>query len=365
MKARTIEYIGDGSLKKEYEKLKKKLAAEGLFAPERKRNIPKCPQKIGVITSKAGVVMQDFTVNLGQYGFKVTMVNSRVEGKDAIHDILSAIHAIKKKDIEVLVIMRGGGSWESLQPFNTESVVRAVADMPCPVLTGIGHDTDITLSQMAADMGVSTPTAAAKHLCAYWDKVLPFITAAETNIMKSFRQSVSGMTESIGGNTTTVMRTYDRSVSGKARELSENTRRISSLFAGIREKIVRAGSVLQRSVGSMRSGIRSQSRHLKEMAQKLAHLSAEQITGTNEKFTEHWHCIISEQHKCVRKVRKTVEYLEKNIRLVNPENNLKLGYSISYVNGKVIRSAQDVNVGDTAEIRLSDGKLTSDIKKVE
>ena len=117
-----------------------------------------------MVTSMSGVVIQDFTANLSRHGFKVLTVDSRVEGKDAIHDLLAAIRTMAKQDIEVLVIMRGGGSWESLQAFNTESVVRAVGGFKVPVLTGIGHDVDRTLTEMVADVGRSTPTAVAEAL---------------------------------------------------------------------------------------------------------------------------------------------------------------------------------------------------------
>ncbi len=168
-KSTTIEYAGVGDLKRAYDKLKATLAAEGLFASENKRMLPKFPKKIGVITSMAGVVISDFTSNLNRRGYKITTIDSRVEGKDAIHDLLASLKTMKNQDIDVLVIMRGGGSWESLQAFNTESVIRAIAGFKVPVITGIGHDTDVTLAEMVADIGRSTPTAVAEALNEPWD----------------------------------------------------------------------------------------------------------------------------------------------------------------------------------------------------
>ena len=107
MKVQTIEYAGEGALKKSYDTLRQKLSEEGLLASDRKRQLPLYPRKIGVITSRSGVVIQDFSANLGRYGYEVTMVDSRVEGKDAIHELLSALRTLAKRDIEVLVIMRG------------------------------------------------------------------------------------------------------------------------------------------------------------------------------------------------------------------------------------------------------------------
>jgi len=164
--ADTIELRGEGALKKAYDELKKKLEGEGLFAPERKRPLPELIHKIGVITSREGAVIHDFVNNLGKFGYEVNLVDSRVEGQQAVKSLIEAIHTLKKKDIEVLVIIRGGGSLESLQAFNNEALVREVVNFPVPVIAGIGHDKDVPLVALAADVMVSTPTAAT-HLINY------------------------------------------------------------------------------------------------------------------------------------------------------------------------------------------------------
>ncbi len=167
----TIEYAGEGILKKEYEKLKKKLAEEGIFAEERKRPIPKYCRKVGLITSKQGAVMADFLSNLGKYGFQIKMIDSRVEGQGAVEDLLSAIKTFKKQNIEVLVIMRGGGSLESMMAFNNELLVREVVNFKVPVVAAIGHHKDEPLVALAADLAVSTPSIAATFLTEPWRQV--------------------------------------------------------------------------------------------------------------------------------------------------------------------------------------------------
>src|SRR3989344_3474182 len=184
--AETIELAGEGALKKEYEKLKKKLGDEGIFEESKKRTIPSYPQKIGIITSKKGAVLGDFLSNIGNYGFKITMVDSRVEGQAAITDLLSAIKTVKKKDIEVLVIMRGGGSFESLQPFNNELLVREVANFPVPVIAAIGHDKDVPLVSLAADLEVSTPSIAAITLSESWKEAVLLVERHRTDIISSY-----------------------------------------------------------------------------------------------------------------------------------------------------------------------------------
>ncbi len=167
--ADTVELVGEGALKKAYDALKKKLEAEGLFAPERKRPLPEFVRKVGVVTSLKGAVIHDFENNLGKFGFVISVCDARVEGQQAVKPILAALATLAKEDIEALVVIRGGGSLESLQGFNNEAVVRAIADFPVPVIAGIGHDQDVPLAALAADYMTSTPTAAAHLLGRSWE----------------------------------------------------------------------------------------------------------------------------------------------------------------------------------------------------
>jgi len=186
--ADTIELAGEGDIKKQYEELKKKLSKEGLFDAENKRPLPKYPQKIGVITSKQGAVIHDFLNNIAKFGFKISMIDSRVEGQGAVEDLLNSIKTFRKKDIDVLVIIRGGGSMESLMPFNNELLVREIAGFPVPVIAGIGHDKDVPLAAMASDAMVSTPTAAANLISESWEKAFLFVERLERKILANFSQ---------------------------------------------------------------------------------------------------------------------------------------------------------------------------------
>ena len=177
--ADTVELVGEGALKKAYDDLRKKLEEEGVFAAARKRILPDYIQRIGVITSMKGAVIHDFENNLGKFGFKVNVIDSRVEGAQAAAPLLAAIRAMREMvddtgsrgtGIEALVIIRGGGSLESLQAFNNEALVREVIDFPVPVIAGIGHDQDVPLMALAADYMTSTPTAVAHLLSRSWEE---------------------------------------------------------------------------------------------------------------------------------------------------------------------------------------------------
>jgi len=187
----SIELAGEGALKKEYDRLFKKLEAEGLFAAARKRPIPFCPSRIGVISAKQGAVINDFLNNIGKFGFKIEFIDSRVEGQQAVGDLLAAIKTFKRRQIDVLVIIRGGGSLESLQAFNNEMVVREIASFPVPVIAGIGHDKDVPLSAMAADFAPSTPTAAANLLAQSWYDFLQNIRRQQMLILGYYRNALA------------------------------------------------------------------------------------------------------------------------------------------------------------------------------
>lgn len=364
LKVRTIEYAGEGALKKEYEELKKKLTIDGLFATERKRELPEYPQKIGVITSRSGVVIQDFNSNLGRYGFKTTMVDSRVEGKDAIHEILASIKTLAKQDIEVLVIMRGGGSWESLQAFNTESVVRAIAEFKCPVLTGIGHDVDVTLAELVADVGASTPTAVAEKLNESWDTLTGSIDSAEMKILGEYRQVLSNVSHTIDSDAENITRYFERSLSDIHKVISSRSENMRSFFRSIEKIILRASTAFQNVVGIMKSQIRSEHKLLSNISKTLTKHMQESVVDMQENIIQSTRTILTYQTSNLEIINKSLGFIEKSIRLSDPSHNLKLGYSLSYVNGKLVRSNKDVKVGEEIETRLADGSFTSEIKNV-
>lgn len=188
----TIELAGEGALKKEYDKLLKKLSAEGIFDQKRKRAIPAMARRIGVITSKQGAVIHDFLNNIGKFGFFIEMIDSRVEGQSAVNDLLASIKTFKKRGIEVLVIIRGGGSLEAMLAFNNELVVREIAAFPVPVIAGIGHDKDVPLASMAADVAVSTPTAAANLLSQSWMDAEGTLDRQRTLIVEAYKNALNG-----------------------------------------------------------------------------------------------------------------------------------------------------------------------------
>lgn len=159
-----VEDAGIGALHREFEALKARLEAEGLFAEERKRSLPPCPSVVGVVTSPSAAALRDIlrTLRLRCPLVRVVLAPALVQGDGAAEQVAAAIDALSAQgDAEVVIVARGGGSMEELWAFNEEVVARAIARSAVPVITGVGHETDFTIADFVADWRASTPTAAA------------------------------------------------------------------------------------------------------------------------------------------------------------------------------------------------------------
>ena len=299
-KAKTIQLMGEGELKKEYEKLKKKLEDEGLFDLDKKKEIPSFVKRVGIITSKQGAVISDFLNNLGRFGFQIKFIDSRVEGLEAVKDLLNSVKTIKKADIDVLVIMRGGGSLESFLAFNNEVLIREVSSLPFPVIAAIGHDKDVPLLALAADKMVSTPTAAANLLNQSWQEVESELKAREREIFNSFSSS-----------------------------LRSSEYRINNLFLKIKDKLEKVISLFK--------------------------MIEYRIKSVIPKILENE----------IDKMRDKLENIEKIINQNDPERNLKLGYCIATNKKGVIKNINDVKVEDIIDLKVFNGIINTQIKKIQ
>ncbi len=191
-RAETIALSGEGSLKRAYELLKKKLEAEGLFA--RKRPLPEFIERIGIVTSRTGAVIDDFRKNLKPLGLQLFFKDVRVEGATAVDQIVAAISLLNRSvpDLDAIALIRGGGSLEDLQPFNNELVARAVFGSNVPVIAGIGHDRDVPITSLVADKETSTPSIAALVINSSWDRAFSELPIAERSLFADFEGILSG-----------------------------------------------------------------------------------------------------------------------------------------------------------------------------
>jgi exodeoxyribonuclease VII large subunit len=179
--------LGAGSLYEQFLRLKAKLEAEGFFDVARRRALPPHPRRVGIVTSLAGAALHDMLTTLARRAphVQVVVYPSLVQGSEAPAALLAALaQAAQLREADVLVIARGGGSIEDLWAFNDERVVRAVAAMPMPVISGVGHETDVTLCDLAADLRAATPTAAAELVAPERDALLQVLAQTAQRLQR-------------------------------------------------------------------------------------------------------------------------------------------------------------------------------------
>ena len=184
-----MEDAGLGALKRQFEELSAKLAAEGLFAPERKRPLPALPRRIGVITSPSGAAVRDILHVLARRfpAVAVLIYPVAVQGAQAAAEIIAALElAGRRSECDVLILARGGGSLEDLWAFNDEGLARAIVASPIPVISGIGHEIDFTIADFAADVRAPTPSAAAELVVPDADEWLTAIARLGTRLRRRY-----------------------------------------------------------------------------------------------------------------------------------------------------------------------------------
>ena len=195
-----IRPAGRGSLHQEFERLKAQLEAEGLFAPERKRSLPAYPKRIGVITSPTAAAFRDVVnVLTRRYPLaKVLLAPTLVQGETAPPQIVAALAALNaREDVDVILIVRGGGSLEDLWAFNDERVARAVAASRLPVISGVGHETDFTLTDFAADSRAPTPSAAAEMATPDRAELQAMLQQRQARLTRTFEAQLHGFRDRV------------------------------------------------------------------------------------------------------------------------------------------------------------------------
>jgi exodeoxyribonuclease VII large subunit len=324
---RQIELRGVGALQIAFEKLKLKLAAEGLFAPERKRPLPKYSQRIGLVTSPTGAAIRDVlhVVQRRNPGLEIILAPCRVQGQGAAEEIAEAVKLLNEfGNLDLILITRGGGSLEDLWAFNEEIVARAIFESEIPIVSAVGHEIDFTIADFVADVRAATPSAAAEII---------------TERVFASRQLVESLTQRM-------MRMHPR------RRLNEHLQRLDDLQNG-----------LQRQT---KQGVNERLVNWKNLASRLKQVSPkfflkqrrELLKATQKRLRE----LARVQFK---NCKNSFAATEARLRLLGPEQVLARGYSITMdaASGKVLRDADKIQAGQKLKTRLKAGEILSEVKK--
>ncbi len=316
-----ISLVGDGSLRQAYEALKRKLEEEGLFV--RKRELPEFIQRIGLVTAKTGEVIHDFRRNLKMLGFKIDFIDVRVQGSEAPVQVVEAIQTFnRKREVEIIVVMRGGGSLEDLQAFNDERVARAIFRSDIPVLAAIGHARDIPIAYMVADAAADTPTAAAVTMNRSWQRLESSLPLLRVDLLSNFL---------------VVLEEKKNEVRAGLERLLFGIDRLLQIPKEFRRRLIREIRAIEKKRFEIRDLAR---RELARIVQSLGIY--------------------------IRQARESVGSAHVYIQGVSPERNLRLGYSIvTGDDGRVVRQTKDVVVGSSLKTLLSDGSFVSKVEIID
>ena len=316
---------GLGNLYIEFEKLKKKLASEGLFDKDKKKAIPKVPKKIGIVTASTGAAIRDILTTIKRRFpiCETILFPSLVQGVDAAKDIVRNIEIANTYDIDTLIIGRGGGSIEDLWPFNEEIVARAIYNSNVPIISAVGHEVDFTIADFVADLRAPTPTAAAElavpnieTIKTYLDNVRTRSTISINNYIDTKKQKLISLTNSYVLKKPTAM--Y---------EIKEQN--LDFLIDRLNKEMVLI---------------------IDNTKNKLLKLSSSYVLTNPD---------ILYKYK-----KQNLEHLINKLDVLNPMNTLKRGYAIVKSDNKVIDNIDNIHKDDILNINIKNGIINAKVLEV-
>ena len=345
---RAVELQGVGALHVKLEKLKAKLQAEGLFDAETKQELPRFPQRIGIVTSLTAAALRDVlhVIHRRQPSLQIILAASRVQGQGAENEIATAIGQLNRwalsETLDLILVTRGGGSLEDLWAFNEEAVARAIHASSVPVVSAVGHEVDFTISDFVADARAATPSAAAE-----------IITAAAVTLSDSLAATGERLTwlarrrrESFKEHTVTITHRLGRC--HPRRRLQERMQRVDELHID-----------LQRAAQGHRQKF---STHWRGLAERLLRVHPELVVRHRRQQVAQLAARLHERkgHRLDRAAQRLTRLVDR-LRLLGPANVLARGYSITHnlKSKKVIRSVKDAPSGTRLSTQLFDGSVES------
>lgn len=338
-----LEDAGEGALRRAFEDLKRKLDAEGLFATERKRPLPRFPRRIGLITSPGGAAIRDVLSVLRRRfpALPVLVYPTAVQGSEAPAGIVQALQlAGQRHDCDLLLLVRGGGSLEDLQAFNEERVARAIVACPIPVVSGVGHETDVSIADFAADLRAPTPSAAAELVSPDRAEWQARFTQLETRLHAIVR----------------------RRLQDRRQHLERLRQRLERLHPGrqLRQHAQRLDELEQRLRNALRRRLLERRRHLTALTARLRLLSpGVRLRQCRQRLDTLQQRLYRAMTRSLEQRRQRLAIAGRSLQTVSPLQTLHRGYAIARnpETRVIVRDATDVHPADRIEVLLAKGRL--------
>ncbi len=345
--AETLEPVGAGSLQLAFEQLKQKLKSEGLFDADRKKPLPLFPHTVGIITSPTGAVIRDFLniVSRRHSGLNVLLYPASVQGDSAPAEIEAALNDLNASHlVDLIVLARGGGSLEDLAAFNSERVARAIASSKFPVVSAVGHETDFTIADFAADLRAPTPSAAAELITEAQHKIAEHLAAQSHRLERAARfqllqtrQKLTHLPVSRAETRlTSLLRRLDQ-------RLDDQTQRLDAALLG--RVRLRQNRVAELSTAVLRHDPR----------QQLAHAGGH-LTDMRSRLNR-------SLERLIESSAASLNALDARLHSLSPLAVLDRGYALVLTtSGELIRSTSQLTTGDRVTARLADGSFVSRVE---
>ncbi|HIF5828072.1 TPA: exodeoxyribonuclease VII large subunit [Vibrio parahaemolyticus] len=342
----SLQPEGDGRLQQEFEELKMKLAAEGLFAQTNKLPLPEHPKRVGIITSKTGAALYDILDVLKRRdpSLPVVIYPTMVQGDDAAIQIAQAIgRANSRNECDVLIVGRGGGSLEDLWCFNNEILARTIAASQIPIISAVGHEVDMTIADFVADVRAPTPSAAAELVSRDNSHKDQSLVAKQHKLASAMRYYLSQQKQ----QSAQLLHRLERQ--HPSYQLQRQSQQLDELDMRLRRAMQRFIDTRQQAVERKhhRLQLNSPVKHLAQQKSRLERVEHKLLDAMDRKLLT---------------MRHQLAIAAEKLDTVSPLATLKRGYSITQTEqGKVVTSADDVKTGDLLVTRLANGEIHSTV----
>ena len=317
---------GVGNLYIAFEQLKKNLAKEGLFDQKYKKQIPKIPNRVGVVTASTGAAIKDIlsTIKRRYPICEVILFPSLVQGENAKDDIVKNIRLAENYDLDVLIVGRGGGSIEDLWPFNEEIVARAIFDCSIPVISAVGHEIDFTIADYVADMRAPTPTGAAEMAVPNISDLINTINNLKIRLNEGINKKINYQKLYLES----IKNSY--AIKNPLIMYESKKQKLDILIDNLNKNLLKKYDIIKHKF---------------------------QILKTNY--------ILNNPNILYKDKMIKLDNLIEKLELINPLGVLKRGYSLTYQNGKILNSVKNINKNEDLLIKFHDGEITTKILNIK